>query len=202
MIWSSASLPPPVPPTMWRASSATSRNVVCAVHGYPQRHQAPRRRPRILRRMTASPSPLLPPRVTTGISPTRPARQQRRSQLRLPYRITATTLREVASAGHGIIRPAAFLLGEDLRAGRLVRLLPDYALNDTDLPAIYPSRRHLSAKVRVMVDFLRRPVQGHATLGPRDRALSQLSNLARRDRAVVATTPATMTRAPIQVASA
>jgi len=64
------------------------------------------------------------------------------------------TLRAAALAGHGIIRVAAFLVGEDIRAGRLVRLLPDYGISDTDLLALYPSRRHVGAKLRVMLDFL------------------------------------------------
>ncbi len=35
-----------------------------------------------------------------------------------------------------------------------MRLTPDWTLPDIDICAIYPSRRHLSAKVRAMVDFL------------------------------------------------
>jgi DNA-binding transcriptional LysR family regulator len=64
------------------------------------------------------------------------------------------TARAAAVAGRGIVRQPTFLLGDDLRAGRLVPLLPDYRVADIDILAIYPSRRHLSAKVRVMVDFL------------------------------------------------
>lgn len=64
------------------------------------------------------------------------------------------TARAAALAGQGIIWQPTFLIGEDLRAGRLVRVLPDYSLPDIDILALYPSRRYLSAKVRVMVDFL------------------------------------------------
>ncbi|MFD2272557.1 LysR substrate-binding domain-containing protein [Undibacterium arcticum] len=65
------------------------------------------------------------------------------------------TARAAALAGLGIIwQPSFFLIGADLRAGRLVPLLPGYRLPDIDVLAVYPSRRHLSAKVRVMVDFL------------------------------------------------
>lgn len=39
-------------------------------------------------------------------------------------------------------------------AARLVPLLPGFYLPDTDVLAVYPSRRHLNAKVRVMIDFL------------------------------------------------
>ncbi len=62
--------------------------------------------------------------------------------------------RAAALAGHGIAWQPTFLIGEDLRAGRLVPVLPGYRLPDIDILAIYPSRRQISAKVRVMVDFL------------------------------------------------
>jgi DNA-binding transcriptional LysR family regulator len=64
------------------------------------------------------------------------------------------TVRSAALAGLGISWNPSFLIGADLRAGRLVQLLPAYRLPDIDVLALYPSRRHLSAKVRVMIDFL------------------------------------------------
>lgn len=64
------------------------------------------------------------------------------------------TARVAALAGHGIIWQPSFLIGTDLAAGRLVRVLPGYHLPDIAIQAVYPSRRHLSAKVRAMVDFL------------------------------------------------
>jgi DNA-binding transcriptional LysR family regulator len=64
------------------------------------------------------------------------------------------TARAAALAGLGFIWQPTFLIGDDLRAGRLVAVLPGYRLPDIDVLAVYPSRRHLSAKVRVMIDFL------------------------------------------------
>jgi DNA-binding transcriptional LysR family regulator len=64
------------------------------------------------------------------------------------------TARAAALAGLGIIRQPTFLIGEDVREGRLVPLLTGYRMSEIDILAAYPSRRHLSAKVRVMVDFL------------------------------------------------
>ena len=63
-------------------------------------------------------------------------------------------LRSTAIAGGGIILLPTFLVGEDLRAGRLVRLLPNYPPPEQALYALYPPGRHLSAKVRSFVDFL------------------------------------------------
>jgi DNA-binding transcriptional LysR family regulator len=64
------------------------------------------------------------------------------------------TARVAAVAGHGVIWQPTFLIGDDLRHGRLVALLPDYRLHETDVLAMYPSHRHLSSRVRVMIDFL------------------------------------------------
>jgi DNA-binding transcriptional LysR family regulator len=64
------------------------------------------------------------------------------------------TARAAALAGQGVIWQPSFLIGQDLQAGRLVPVLPGYRMADIDVLAVYPTRRHLSAKVRVMVDFL------------------------------------------------
>ncbi|MES2346572.1 MAG: LysR family transcriptional regulator [Pseudomonadota bacterium] len=76
------------------------------------------------------------------------------------------TARAAAIGGLGVIWQPSFLVGADLRAGRLVRVLPDYHLPDIDVLAVYPSRRHLSAKVRVMIDFL---VEEFSGIPPWDR---------------------------------
>jgi DNA-binding transcriptional LysR family regulator len=59
------------------------------------------------------------------------------------------TARVMALAGQAITWQPTFLIGEDLKAGRLVPLMPDYRMADIDILAVYPSRRHLGAKVRV-----------------------------------------------------
>jgi DNA-binding transcriptional LysR family regulator len=66
----------------------------------------------------------------------------------------ADVLRTTALAGGGVILLPTFIVGDDLRAGRLVRLLPDYPPPEQGLHALYPAGRHLSAKVRSFVDFL------------------------------------------------
>jgi DNA-binding transcriptional LysR family regulator len=64
------------------------------------------------------------------------------------------TARAAALAGQGVIWQPTFLVGNDLRAGALVEVLPEYRLPDIDVLAVYPSRRHLSAKIRAVIDFL------------------------------------------------
>lgn len=63
-------------------------------------------------------------------------------------------LRVAALAGEGVVCQPTFLVGNDLRQGRLVPLLPEYKLPDFTMYAVYPSRRHVSAKVRAFVDFM------------------------------------------------
>ena len=70
------------------------------------------------------------------------------------------TARAAALAGLGIIWQPTFLIGDDLRQGRLVPLLPGYRMADIDVLAVYPSRRYLGAKVRVMIDFLAESFSG------------------------------------------
>jgi DNA-binding transcriptional LysR family regulator len=77
------------------------------------------------------------------------------------------TARAAALAGGGVIWQPTFLVSNDLRAGKLVRILPEYRMPDIDVFALYPSRRHLSAKIRAMVDFL---VEAFGGLPPWDRA--------------------------------
>lgn len=67
---------------------------------------------------------------------------------------SADAIYKATLEGLGIARLATYLVGEDIRAGRLVRLLSEYKAPKTDLLAIYPNRKHLAPKVRVFVDFL------------------------------------------------
>jgi DNA-binding transcriptional LysR family regulator len=63
-------------------------------------------------------------------------------------------LAALAVEGMGVIFEPDFIVAPEVRAGRLVRLLPGYRPARSPIAAVYPSRRHLSAKVRTFVDFL------------------------------------------------
>ena len=60
----------------------------------------------------------------------------------------------LAMHGVGICYEPDFLLGEAVASGALVPLLRDWWAPPLPIHAVYPSRRHLSAKVRSFVDFL------------------------------------------------
>lgn len=63
-------------------------------------------------------------------------------------------LRLAALSGGGIIWQPRFIVEDDLRTGGLVEVLTNYSTAELGIYAIYPSRKHLSAKVRTFVDFL------------------------------------------------
>ena len=67
---------------------------------------------------------------------------------------SADALYHAALSGLGIARLSTYLVGPDLKAGRLVRLLPDYVHEKASILAVYPQNRHLSPKVRAFIDFL------------------------------------------------
>lgn len=61
---------------------------------------------------------------------------------------------EAAVAGLGVVYVPDFLAAGPLRRGELVPLLPAWLHERTALWALYPHTRHLSAKVRLFIDFL------------------------------------------------
>lgn len=62
-------------------------------------------------------------------------------------------LRKAALCGLGIVLLPAFLIGDDLRAGRLCRVLPDWHIAPVPVNAVYPASRNIAAKVRAFVGF-------------------------------------------------
>ena len=67
---------------------------------------------------------------------------------------SAETLRILALAGSGLFLAPSFIIADDLTAGRLVQVLPEYRPVEFAINAIYPHRHHLSAKVRSFIDLL------------------------------------------------
>ena len=63
-------------------------------------------------------------------------------------------LRVAAIQGVGLVQLPAYMVGLDVQAGRLSSVLDDFAPPARPIHAIYPHRRHLSAKVRTFVEYL------------------------------------------------
>lgn len=78
-------------------------------------------------------------------------------------------LRRAVLAGAGICMLPTYLVGDDVRRGDLVRLLPDYEPEQLGIHAIYLSRQHQPLALRLLVDFLAERFGG--PVAPWDRAL-------------------------------
>ena len=63
-------------------------------------------------------------------------------------------LRLAALRDAGLIFQPRFIVAGDLAAGRLVQVLPQWQSGELGVHAVYPSRKHLSAKVRTFIDYL------------------------------------------------
>jgi len=63
-------------------------------------------------------------------------------------------LRLAALAGRGLVMQPTFIVGDDIRAGRLQRVLRNYESESLGVYAVYAHRQYLSGKVRTFVDFL------------------------------------------------
>jgi DNA-binding transcriptional LysR family regulator len=63
-------------------------------------------------------------------------------------------LRAAALAGAGVLRVPAFVVGDDLAAGRLLPVLPDWRLPMLGIHAVFPDRAYVPIKARVFVEFL------------------------------------------------
>lgn len=67
---------------------------------------------------------------------------------------TADPLRIAAINGCGLVQLPSYIVGLDIRAGRLQPVLEDFAPDAMPINIVYFHRRHLSAKVRTFVDFI------------------------------------------------
>lgn len=63
-------------------------------------------------------------------------------------------VRQAALEGAGIVELNSYLVGPDIQAGRLVRLLAPYEPKQLSFYAVFPQRRYLAPKVRVFIDAM------------------------------------------------
>ena len=64
------------------------------------------------------------------------------------------TIHRWALDGAGVAIKALWDIEDDLRAGRLMELLPDYACDDIHLYATHFTHRHVPTRIRAFIDFL------------------------------------------------
>lgn len=66
----------------------------------------------------------------------------------------ADAIRTLLLQGAGIAALGSFLVGDDIKAGRLEQLLPDYDCGGAGMYAVYQDRHYQQAKVRLFIDFI------------------------------------------------
>ncbi|WP_374337880.1 LysR substrate-binding domain-containing protein [Leeia sp.] len=67
----------------------------------------------------------------------------------------------LARHGAGLVQTYRFIVEEDLAQGRLVEVLDAYAGRSRPFSLLYPMRRHMPQRVRVLVDFLLETAPGY-----------------------------------------
>ncbi|WP_299626962.1 LysR family transcriptional regulator [Pelagibius sp.] len=71
------------------------------------------------------------------------------------YKVTSSlAVRDALRAGFGLSLIPWIYVREDIEEGRLLSVLDDWSAVETTLYAVYPSRRHVGAKLRAFLDFL------------------------------------------------
>lgn len=146
---------------------AATEMVVCASPGYLARHGVPGH-PQELTRHRVLAYTFLAQRGEWRFSgPDGEIAVRTRARI---YSNNGDTCRAIALRDGGIILQPSFMIGEDLKRGDLVRLMPEYHAIELGIYAVYPSRKQLPLKVRCLIDFLAEafsmPPWASAKLGP------------------------------------
>ena len=70
-------------------------------------------------------------------------------------------IREAVLAGAGIARMPTFVVGEDIKSGRLIRLFSKYRLLELSIYCVFPDRNYMAPKLRAFIDFMVEHTQDH-----------------------------------------
>jgi DNA-binding transcriptional LysR family regulator len=142
----------PVPPpdsTLVRRTLAKWHHVLCCAPAYLEKHPEPR-----------SPADLVGHNCLlyayTPFGDHWPFLDARGNTLtaRVSATLVATILRAAAIAGLGLSLSPPFIVSDLLASRELMPLLRDYQLPEVETVAVYPHRRHMTAKLRAFVDML------------------------------------------------
>lgn len=130
---------------------SSTRMVLCASPRYLERHGTPRQPAELAGHTVLAYSLLAAGDTWEFQGPDGPVSVKVRPRM---HTNSGDTCRAAALDDKGVVLQPSFLVGDDLKAGRLVELLPDYRSHELGVYAVYPTRKHVLPKVRLMVDYL------------------------------------------------
>ncbi|WP_321391531.1 LysR family transcriptional regulator [uncultured Desulfuromusa sp.] len=148
---------------------ATSRMVMCASPQYLEKHGTPKTLEEISRHEFIGYSYVPTGDIWTFKSVNVTEGLKVNPRLRVN---NGDTCRLAALQGLGIIVQPSFIISNDLASGHLIEILPEWHAEERGIYAVYPTRQHLSGKVRALVDYLADKFKhekwnSHAQKGPR-----------------------------------
>ncbi len=85
-------------------------------------------------------------------------------------------LTQAAVAGLGIVLMPRFIVEDALQRGQLQRILEDFCPPENQIYALYPINRHLSVKVKVLIEFLQQRLAVQALANGEQSGGDQSSN--------------------------
>jgi DNA-binding transcriptional LysR family regulator len=129
----------------------STRLVLCASPEYLQRHGAPEHPADIARHAVISYTLLSTGDQWEFDGPQGPVSVKVSPRMRTN---SGDTCCAAALQHQGIVLQPTFLVSPHLASGALVEILPQYRAMELGVYAVYPSRKHLTPKVRVLIDFL------------------------------------------------
>lgn len=130
---------------------ASTRLILCASPEYLRRHGAPAHPSEIAHHAVIGYSLMVMGDLWEFTGPEGPVDVKVAPRMRTNSGDTCC----VAALQHqGIVLQPSFLVAEHLVSGALVELLPQYRSTELGIHAVYPTRKHLSHKVRTLIDFL------------------------------------------------
>ena len=75
---------------------------------------------------------------------------------------SSEAMRASAISGFGLVQLPRYMLDDALRDGRLVTVLDAFTPAPEPIRVVYPSKRHLSPRIRAFIDFLVERLQRNA----------------------------------------
>lgn len=130
---------------------ATTRLRLCATPRYLKRHGKPKHPAEIAQHAVFSYSLLASGEQWSFDGPEGPVSVKITPRMSSNNGDTCVT---AALMHQGIVLQPSFMLGEHLRSGALVEVLPQFRSVELGIYAVYPSRKFLAPKVRALIDFL------------------------------------------------